>query len=369
MDEAHHATAATYRRVLDHFRGNPDLRVLGVTATPDRADEQALGQIFDSVAFDYEITDAITDAWLVPIEEQIVNVTGLDYSTVSTVAGDLNGGELARVLEEEKILHRMAGPSIEIIGQRRAIIFCASVKQAEQMSDILNRHRPGMAGWVCGATDKDDRRALLRRFRAHEVQVVCNCAVLTEGFDDPGVEVVVMGKPTKSRSLYAQMCGRAMRPLPAVVDGLEYPEQRRDAIARSGKTSCLIVDFAGNAGRHKLITSADILGGDYSDEAIEAATRVARESGRAVQMAVVLEEEEKKAEEERKRAEERNAAEAARRAGLIAKARYQVRRINPFDAFQLHPARTRGWDQGKQLSEKQKALLAKIGRASCRERV
>ena len=90
IDEAHHATSPTYRRVIDYYRTNPALKVLGVTATPDRADEQALGQVFQSVAFDYEVLDAIHDGWLVPIEQQMVHVEGLDYSSIRTTAGDLN---------------------------------------------------------------------------------------------------------------------------------------------------------------------------------------------------------------------------------------------------------------------------------------
>lgn len=80
IDEAHHATSPSYRRVIDYYRTNPALKVLGVTATPDRADEEALGQVFQSVAFDYEVLDAIHDGWLVPIEQQMVHVEGLDYS-------------------------------------------------------------------------------------------------------------------------------------------------------------------------------------------------------------------------------------------------------------------------------------------------
>ena len=101
IDEAHHATSPSYRRVIDYYRTNPALKILGVTATPDRADEEALGQVFQSVAFDYEVLDAIHDGWLVPIEQQLVHVQGLDYSSIRTTAGDLNGGDLAAVLEAE----------------------------------------------------------------------------------------------------------------------------------------------------------------------------------------------------------------------------------------------------------------------------
>ena len=354
VDEAHHATAATYRRVIDYYRQNPSLKVLGVTATPDRADEEALGQVYDTVAYDYEILNAIDDGWLVPVQQQLVEVSGLDFSAVRTTAGDLNGADLARVMEEERNLHEIAGPTIEISGDRRALVFAASVAHAERLCDILNRHRPGCAGWVCGKTDKDERRKTLAAFSSGKLQYVVNVGVLTEGFDDPGVEVVVMGRPTKSRSLYAQMVGRATRPLPGLVDGVEHAEQRREAIARSAKPACLVVDFVGNSGRHKLMTSADILGGNVSDEAVERAVLKAKQAGSPVDMAKALEDEEKEIQIERAR-------EAARRAKLKARASWAVKDVSPFDVFQLSPVKPRGWDRAKKLSAKQRAVLEKVG--------
>ena len=355
IDEAHHATSPSYRRVIDYYRSNQALKVLGVTATPDRADEEALGQVFQSVAFDYEVLDAIHDGWLVPIEQQMVHVEGLDYSSIRTTAGDLNGGDLAAVLEAEKNLQQMASASVTIIGGRRALVFTASVKAAEMTAEIFNRHREGMAAWVCGETDREERRRTLAEFAAGKRQVVCNCGVLTEGFDDPGVEVVIMGRPTKSRSLYSQMVGRSTRPLPGVVDGPETPEARKAAIAASGKPSCLVVDFVGNAGKHKLVTSADILGGKVSEEAMERAVERVRAAGGPVNMTEALDEAEAELRERRR------LAEAARRAKLVATARFTTQSVDPFDVLSLEPVRARGWDRGRQLSEKQRALLAKQG--------
>jgi superfamily II DNA or RNA helicase len=358
IDEAHHATSPSYRRVIDYYRTNPALKVLGVTATPDRADEEALGQVFQSVAFDYEVLDAIHDGWLVPIEQQMVHVEGLDYSSIRTTAGDLNGGELAAVLEAEKNLQQMASASLSIIGSRRALVFTASVKAAEMTAEIFNRHRPNMASWVCGKTDKDERRNVLAAFAAGKLQVVCNCGVLTEGFDDPGVEVVIMGRPTKSRALYSQMVGRSTRPLPGVVDGPATPEERRAAIAASAKPSCLVVDFVGNAGKHKLVTSADILGGKVSEEALELAMERTLQAGGPVNMTEALDEAEEELKHQREQA---RMAETARRAKLVATARFTTQSVDPFDVLELDPVRSRGWDTDRQLSEKQRSLLAKQG--------
>ena len=359
IDEAHHAAAPSYKRVIDYFRSNPRLKILGVTATPDRADEEALGQVFESVAFNYEILDAIRDGWLVPIEQQMVNTT-IDWSGIRTTAGDLNGADLAAVMEAERSLHEIAAPSVEIIGSKRALVFASSVKCAEALASIFNRHRAGMAAWVCGKTPKDERRKTLADFNAGKIQVVCNYGVLTEGFDDPGVEVVIMGRPTKSRALYSQMIGRATRPLPGIVDGheLDTPEARRESIANSPKPNCLIVDFVGNSGRHKLITSADILGGNVSDEAIERAVAKVRKAGKPVRMSEALEEEEEliKAEREKRRLEEE-----ARKARLVARVKYTTQRIDPFDVLQIKPVKPRGWDIGKVLTEKQRGFLMRAG--------
>lgn len=357
VDEAHHATSASYRRFFQYCRSNPKLKMLGVTATPDRADEEALGQVFDSVAFDYEILDAIKDGWLVPVFQQMVNVD-VDFSTIRTTAGDLNGADLAAIMEQEKNLHSIAGPTLEIVGNKRTLVFTSSVKHAEMLSEIFNRHKPGSSAWVCGKTDPDDRMRINNDFHNDKIQILCNCGTHTEGFDSHGIAVVVMARPTKSRSLYAQMVGRATRPLPDVVDGCPNNSSvRRAAIARSAKPGCLVVDFVGNAGRHKLMTSADILGGNVSDEAVENAIKSARMSGRPVRMAESLEEEEEKL----KQREARRLADEARRANVTARTSFTTKTVDPFDVLQVQPVKSRGWDSGKTLSEKQRGFLKRQG--------
>lgn len=361
IDENHHSTAKSYRRVIDYYRQNPRLKVLGVTATPDRADEEALGQVFESVAYDYEILQAIQDGWLVPVEQRIVLIEGLDFSQVRTTAGDLNGADLAAVMETEKNLQGIADPIIQIAGNRRALVFTASVVHAERMADILNRHKPTSAAWICGKTDKDERRHTLEDFAAGRIQFVVNVGCLTEGFDDPGVELVFMGRPTKSRSLYAQMAGRSMRPAEDVAHELnDLPDDkaRHAMIRKSKKPKCEIIDFVGNSGRHKLMTTADILGGNASDEAIERAAERAKREGGPVRIDKILEEEEEKLKQEK---EERRLAEEARKARLVAQVKWTARNVNPFDVFDLAPRKERGWDQGKTLSEKQAAVLLKQG--------
>ena len=358
VHNCHHATSSSYRRIIEYYRSNPNVKILGVTATPDRADEEALGQIYKTVAFDYEILDAINDGWLVPIQQQIVSVGALDFSQVRTTAGDLNGGDLAEIMEAEECLHSIATPTMEIIGNRRTLVFASSVKHAERLAEIFNRHKEGCAAWVCGKTPKDDRRKILADFAAGRIQIVVNCAVLTEGFDDSGVEVIVMGKPTKSRSLYCQCVGRATRPLPGTVDGPETAELRKLSIENSAKPSCLIIDFVGNSGRHKLMTSADILGGKCSDEALKKAVDKITKSKKAMSMTDALAESEEEIKSEKRKKE---LLESAKRIRLKAAASFRTQNVNPFDVFQLSPVKERGWDSNKHLSNKQCELLAKNG--------
>ena len=356
IDEAHHATAPTYRRLIDHYRQNPNLKVLGVTATPDRADEVALGQVFESVAFDYELSDAIAHGWLVPVRQSAVYVEGLDYSSVRTTAGDLNGADLARILEYEETLHGIAHPTMELVGTRKSLVFAASVAHAERLAEIFNRHRPSCARFVCGETPKDERRDMFADYAVGKFQILVNVGVATEGFDDPSIDVVVMARPTKSRSLYAQMAGRGTRTLSDTVDGLESPEERKAAIAASAKPFVEVIDFVGNSGRHKLMTTADILGGKHSDAVVERARKKINEDadGQARDIEDILAE----AEEELRREKER---EMARRAGLRVQAKYSTNRVNPFDVLQVDPVTARGWDRAKQPSQKQLALLERNG--------
>lgn len=354
IDECHHSVASSYRDVIAHFRQNPNLKILGVSATPDRADEKAMGLVYESCAYKFDIADAINDGWLVPIQQQLVRIASLDYSHVRTTAGDLNGADLARIMEDEKNLQGMVGASIEIIGTRKSIAFTSSVRHAEMCCDIFNRHRAGMADWICGDTSDEDRKRILKRFRNGDVQVLANVGIATEGFDDPTTEIIIMGRATKSRSLYTQMVGRSTRPLPGIIDGLNSSYERREAIAESAKPSATILDFVGNSGKHKLMTTADILGGDYTEEEKVEALKDIEASGKPKRISDAIK-------EIRERIERQKREEAARKAKLIAKVHYSSKPVSPFDAFDIKPRQDSKWDTGKPLSEKQRAVLQKMG--------
>ena len=358
VDEAAHAASDSYKRMLDYFLKNPKLKVFFCSATPDRADRKALGDVFESVAFDYQTSDAIHDGWILPVQQQMVNVEGLDFSSIKTTAGDLNQGELAEVLEAESSLHGIVSSTIDIIGSKRGIGFATSVRQAQMMAEIFNRHKSGMASFVSGTTPKDERALLLKQFANGEIQVMLNCGVLTEGFDDSGVEFVVM-KPTKSRALYAQMLGRAMRVHDSIASTLAScpaASVRRAMIARSCKPSMLAIDHFGVSGKHKLVCSADILGGKYSNEAVEMVMKKARKSGKPIMMEQSIEEAEKRIQLKRQKQLE----EQARKANIVIRAKYNSKEVDPFSLLDIRPYEPSQQDKRK-LTPKMQGILRKAG--------
>ena len=360
VHNCHHSTATSYATVYSHMLSK-GCKHLGVTATPDRADEQALGKVFDTVAYDYELPNIIEDGWLVPVKQRLVTVTGLDYSRAKVTAGDLNQGDVAAAQANESILHEMIDPIIEIVGKRKTIIFATPGSKkpteddegfhiAERMTEIINRYKANSARRVSQDTPKDERRQMLAEFAEGKFQFLVNVGVLTEGFDDPSIEVVAITRPTKSRSLYSQCVGRGTRPLPGIVDQYEHAHERRHAIKNSTKPHVEVLDFVGNSGRHKLVNTADILGGNYEQVVIDKAVKKATEE--SVDMTEALKEAYEETKDER---------EKERRAKILAKTKFQITDVDPFDVFDLQPIRERAWDKGKPPTPAQLHALRSMG--------
>lgn len=365
IDEAHHAVADGYTTVIEHFRQNANLRVLGVTATPDRADEQAMGKVFGSCAFEYSILDAIRDGWLAPIVQKMMEVHGLDYSRVRTTAGDLNGADLANVMADEEVLQQMVSGTVQEMRWRQVIMFAppgfkksanGSFRVSERIAEIFERQRSGCVRLVSQDTPPEVRKQTLRDFTDKKFQVLLNVGVFTEGFDEPSIEVVSCGRATKSRSLYSQMIGRGTRPLPGLVDGLETAAERRAAIAASDKPQVIVLDFAGNSGTHKLVTATDVLAGDYDDRVVQAAEAQAVKDGETKDVRERLEDAKKAIDHED---EVKREAERARRRSIVGKAQYSSKVVDPFDVFDLAPIVEHGWDREIPATAKQIELLTK----------
>lgn len=309
-DEVHHGTAKSYRRIYDYFS---EAKKWGCTATPDRADEKAMGMIADSVAYTYEIEDAIRDGYLCDVRCTRVEITGLDLSHVKTVAGDLNQGQLDAVMRAEKVLLGVADATIREAGTRPTIVFTTSVENADKMAEILRRHREGCAWAVNGKTNMYERQTLMDDFKAGKFQFLCNVGIATEGVDIPICSCISMARPTKSRAFYAQCVGRGLRPHPSKPNGM------------------LILDFVGNSGRHRLCSALDALGGRYTDEEEDLAQEIVRKNpGSRARDA--LEQARAQMEERKKRLAEA----AARKASVKAHAIYNTKQVDPFRVLHIN---------------------------------
>ena len=262
-DEAHHATATSYQNVYDHFQvGAGGARHVGFTATADRLDGVGLGKVFESLAFEYNIRDAIHDPlgpFLVPIEAfPIETDPAIDLKGLRITAGDFNAGDLEQAINDNIGVLVNAVVDNNALDGRRTIAFTPDVTSAQALALALQD--VGItANWVSGSSP--DRKQILAAHQAGEFQVLVNCMILTEGYDDPEVSCILMCRPTKSRALYSQMVGRGTR---------LHPE--------SGKQNCRIVDFAFMTGKHRLVSPVDLYdNAQTDDEVVERARELVAE--------------------------------------------------------------------------------------------
>ena len=269
VDEAHHATSDSYRAVLEHF----DAYLLGVTATPDRSDRVPLGEIFSTVAFEYDMRRAIRDGWLCPIRSFLVQ-TQADFSNIRKVAGELAIRDVEDILTQELHLAEIVLPILRERGDRPAIVFAASVAHAHALCRVMNEQAddPEFAAALDGSSSFEVRAPVLARFRRGEIKVLVNCSLFTEGFDVPQIALVAIARPVLSRSFYAQMVGRGTR-------------------ISDGKQDLLVLDFVPGNCRHSLAQAVDIFA-SANPEVQERARRIAQEvssEGQAIALERALE--------------------------------------------------------------------------------
>lgn len=324
VDEAHHATADSYREVMRHFSAWH----LGVTATPDRSDRVPLGEIFSTVAFEYDMRTAITDGWLCPIRSFVVQ-TQADFSRVRKVAGELATRDVEAVLNQDLHLAEIATPIRRERGDRPTIVFAASVAHAHALTRVLNEQAgsPTFAVALDGGTHFDHRAPVLQAFRRGEIQVLVNCSLFTEGFDVPNIALVAIARPVLSRSFYAQMVGRGTRPAP-------------------GKRDLLVLDFVPSNCRHSLAQAVDIFaGGD--DDLLAIARRIAAAASAAGE-AIALELAMELAQQEQE----------AKQADVV----YQLRQRDPFAAVGIDLAgHRRRYAEGEPATAEQLEFFRRAG--------
>lgn len=328
VDEAHHCLSDGYQRVLQHFS---DAKVLGVTATPDRGDMRNLGQYFESLAYEYSLPRAIREGYLSPIKALTIPLQ-LDLSGVGVQSGDFKPGDLGSALDP--YLESIAEEMVIHCHDRKTVVFLPLVSTSQKFRDILNRHG-FQAAEVNGTSD--DRAQVLADFDAGRYNVLCNSMLLTEGWDCPSVDCVVVLRPTKVRSLYCQMVGRGTR-------------------LAEGKDNLLLLDFLWHTERHELCHPAHLI--CESPEVAKQLTQDVEESGCPVDL---VEAEQKASEEvvsQREEALAKKLEEMKRRKWKLVDPLQFEMSIQAEDLSGYVPAF--GWQMGP-ASDKQRAALEKMG--------
>ena len=231
IDEAHHSISDSYQKVLRHF---PEAKVLGVTATPDRGDMRDLGTYYEEIAYEYTLPQAIREKFLCPIRALTIPLK-LDISNVGVSAGDFKAGEIGTALDP--YLEQIAAEMEKYCMQKKTVVFLPLIKTSQKFRDILNHH--GFhAAEVNG--NSDDRAEVLKDFDSGRYNVLCNSMLLTEGWDCPTVDCIIVLRPTKVRALYSQMVGRGTR-------------------LSEGKDHLLLLDFLWMTDKHDLCHPASLI--------------------------------------------------------------------------------------------------------------
>ena len=234
VDEAHHAVAESYRRIFDHFglfKPESVRYLVGFTATPRRGDNQGLGEVFQDVCYARDLRQMIDEKYLCAIRGWRVD-TDLVLDGVKVRHGDFVESQLARVVNTPSRNKLVTTSYLRLSNRRKAIVFCVDVQHAKDVSEaFIDAGIRATAVW--GEMPRDDRRQILEQFSKGEISVLTNCNLLTEGFDEPRINCVILARPTKSKLLYAQMVGRGTR---------LHPE----------KTDLMVVDVVDNSRTHTL---------------------------------------------------------------------------------------------------------------------
>lgn len=230
IDEAHHALSSSYQSILNYF---DTADILGVTATPDRSDMQNLGKVFDSLAYEYTLRDAISSGYLVKIQVQTLPLH-IDFTNVKITAGDFQAGDIGRVLDP--YLEQIADTLLDY-KDRKIVVFLPLIETSQKFCKMLIE-RGFNAAEVNG--NSKDRNEITEAFANGKYNVLCNSMLLTEGWDCPSVDCVIVLRPTKSRALYTQMIGRGTR-------------------LCEGKDHLLVLDFLWHYEKHSLCRPAHLI--------------------------------------------------------------------------------------------------------------
>ena len=331
IDEAHLSVTKGWKEVIDFYR-NDGAKVLGVTATAKRHDKKSMGNIYEDCVYQFGITEAVPEGWLVPALTDCVQLESLDLSSVSTTGTvfgrDFNQHELNSLLERWETIFEIADITAKETSGKKTVIYCSSVDEAKMVAERLVDSYGIKADWIASDTTRctpQRRREILKSFQedSYGITHVCNVGILTTGWDYPALECIVMARPTKSKALYTQIFGRGTRPLAGVVDFANSDaEARREAIAKSAKPHFKMIDLVDASLAHKVVTSVDVMGGELGDDVINRARE------RIIEKDELQDIDEALLEAKKEIAEEREADERNERARVEALAKYRKIRVD-----------------------------------------
>ena len=239
-DEAHHYVASTFRAVVDRLlETNPDLKLLGVTATPFRSDSKNLKDLFEEMVYAIDIKELMRLGYLVPVRGKKIYLP-VNMDDLKTAYGDFTDKSISEVFDEDEINRLIVQKWKEEAENRKTIFFLSSVEHAQKLAYLFSKE--GIpAQFVEGRMSLKQRQEIIRNFREGKTKILINMNILTEGFDDPSVECIAIVRPTKSLNLYAQIVGRGLRLSP-----------------ETGKKDCLILDFTGISTKHRIVGLAHL---------------------------------------------------------------------------------------------------------------
>ncbi len=422
FDEAHrHAYhLPSVSHIVDWFERNPQHRRLGLTATPKRSDGVSIGaKMFPGVACDFplyatEKPCAVTEGYAVPYVQRYIEVEGVDFKNIARVSksadADFDEKALEAALNEEATLAKLCGPLLDMVGDRRTLIFSPGVGMAANVARFINARVPtrcdcGVVKWhsraligdgstcecgvfidkkhvlrpddqarsISGDTDIEERREVYRGHQAGKFQFLSVCGLCREGYNDPDISCVAVFRPVRKEasSLAEQMKGRACRPMRSLANRLHTlpdAEARRKAIAESEKPNALIVDLVGITGLADCASTVQIYAEGLPDEVQERAAEILADESTGqeidVQSAIVQAKEElaaakEKARLEREEAERKAKEEFDRRALAEAQAKYTAHEVGyGSQAEQRSP---------HLVTEKQLRFIARLGMAITKE--
>jgi ATP-dependent helicase IRC3 len=236
IDEAHHAAAPTYRRIVDYFQPN---LILGVTATPQRSDSTRLIDVFQEIVYYKTIEDLIKQGWLTRLVGYRIK-TETDLTEIEVSDGDFVQSQLQDAVNNPNRNASIVAAYQQICQERKTLVFAAGVQHAKDLALSFTKNSI-VTEVILGETSDEERSTILQKFRNNEIKVLINVGVLTEGFDEPSVQAIILARPTKSTLLYTQVVGRGTR-------------------LDEGKDNCLIIDISDTTKGKKPIGLPTLLG-------------------------------------------------------------------------------------------------------------